>query len=200
MNENKKLDETWVVEPLTTGTIETMELGVETSYKRVMALRLGDYFEGGVAAPTGVSLEALKPLMEGFDARVRAPKERRRGVRLLRCAAPALMLIPRPPPPSPARCFCPNLPPARPPQICENVVERSLAAARTFRRRVEAQILDIGEVADDFNFSTDKKRVLNEIFEPSFDDNVKQDASIDVYGRTEEEEDMEDEVARLANM
>lgn len=79
-------------------------------------------------------------------------------------------------------------------------MERSLAAARTFRRRVEAQILDIGEVADDFNFSTDKKRVLNEIFEPSFDDNVKQDASIDVYGRTEEEEDMEDEVARLANM
>ena len=70
MNANKKLDEAWIVEPLTTGTIETMELGVETSYKRVMALRLGDFFEGDVAAPTGVKLEALNPLIDGYDARV----------------------------------------------------------------------------------------------------------------------------------
>ena len=34
-------------------------------------------------------------------------------------------------------------------------------------------------------------------FEPSFDDNVKQDKSIDVYGRSEEEHN--DDVAKLAN-
>ncbi len=50
---------------------------------------------------------------------------------------------------------------------------------------------------DDFNFNTDKKRVLNQVFEPSFADNVKQDKSIDVYGRADEE--FSDEVAKLAN-
>lgn len=80
---------------------------------------------------------------------------------------------------------------------CENMVIRSMAAARTFKRRVEAQIIAVGEVADDFNFNTEKKRVLNQVFEPSFADNVKQDKSIDVYGRADEE--FNDEVAKLAN-
>jgi phosphatidylinositol glycan class S len=72
-----------------------------------------------------------------------------------------------------------------------------MAAARTFKRRVEAQIIPLGEVADDFNFNTEKKRVLNQVFEPSFADNVKQDKSIDVYGRADEE--FNDEVDKLAN-
>lgn len=80
---------------------------------------------------------------------------------------------------------------------CENMLIRSMAAARTFKRRVEAQIIPLGEVADDFNFNTEKKRVLNQVFEPSFDDNVKQDKSIDVYGRADE--DFNDEVSKLAN-
>jgi len=80
---------------------------------------------------------------------------------------------------------------------CEDMLIRSMAAARTFKRRVEAQIIPLGEVADDFNFNTDKKRVLNQVFEPSFADNVKQDKSIDVYGRADE--DFNDEVSKLAN-
>eukprot|EP00624_Nannochloropsis_granulata_P002806 evm.model.NODE_24274_length_29257_cov_20.527943.4 len=80
---------------------------------------------------------------------------------------------------------------------CEDMLIRSMAAARTFKRRVEAQIIPLGEVADDFNFNTEKKRVLNQVFEPSFDDNVKQDKSIDVYGRADE--DFNDEVSKLAN-
>ncbi|TFJ84094.1 hypothetical protein NSK_004567 [Nannochloropsis salina CCMP1776] len=80
---------------------------------------------------------------------------------------------------------------------CEDMLIRSMAAARTFKRRVEAQIIPLGEVADDFNFNTEKKRVLNQVFEPSFADNVKQDKSIDVYGRADEE--FNDEVDKLAN-
>lgn len=109
-------------------------------------------------------------------------------------------------------------------QLCSNMLERTQAATRTFRRRVEAQILDFGEVADDFNFNLENKRILNEValqshvsqyrltpprhsglhlvpeqaYEPDFDDNVKQDQSIDIYGRESEVD--EDEVSRLANM
>lgn len=31
-----------------------------------------------------------------------------------------------------------------------------------------------GDILEGFNFSTDRKRILNHKFEPSFDDNVKQ--------------------------
>jgi len=89
---------------------------------------------------------------------------------------------------------------AEPVEAAENFIERATAAARTFRRRVEAQILDLNEVADDFNFSVEKKRLLNTVYEPSFDDNVKQHASIDVYGRDGESGDHENEVERLANV
>lgn len=59
-------------------------------------------------------------------------------------------------------------------QICENALERTLAAARTYKRRVEAQMCGYGDLLDGFNFSTERKRILNHKFEPSFDDNVKQ--------------------------
>lgn len=39
--------------------------------------------------------------------------------------------------------------------------------------------------------------MLNQVFEPSFADNVKQDKSIDVYGRAEE--DFKSEIDKLAN-
>jgi len=62
------------------------------------------------------------------------------------------------------------------------------------------QILAPGELADDFNFNTDKKRILNYKYEPSFEDNVKQDISIDVYGRKEEGKgDINDEIERLVS-
>ena len=43
-------------------------------------------------------------------------------------------------------------------------------------------------VRNNFNFSTDQRRVLNFEHIVSESDNIKQDMSIDVYGRTEKEE------------
>ena len=47
-------------------------------------------------------------------------------------------------------------------------------------------ILPLGTVKKDWNFSLQDKRVLNFENEVSDDDNIKQDASIDVYGRNKE--------------
>ncbi|CEM07801.1 unnamed protein product [Vitrella brassicaformis CCMP3155] len=158
LNDKNKLEEYWVIEPLTAGTLETIDRGVDTSYRRVMALTLGDLFEGDdVNSPTGARLSAVEPMISGEEAR-----------------------------------------------FSEALTERVLAAARTFRRRPEAQLLDLGEVADDFNFSTERKRILNQKFEPSFDDNVKQHSSIDVYGRTEsessdEQAELDKQIEELAN-
>jgi len=75
----------------------------------------------------------------------------------------------------------------------EDFAERMCAAARTFKRRPTSKvILGVGEVktAEDgtLTFCTDGiQRILNEKWEPNFDDNVKQDKTIDVYGRGEEE-------------
>ncbi|CAM9968346.1 unnamed protein product [Ectocarpus sp. 4 AP-2014] len=142
MNDNLKLDEYYVYEPLTAATLETIasSQSLETSYKRVTAFHAKDIFEGPPSRPTGIQVDKLKIL----DGDVRA-------------------------------------------HICENPVERTLAAARTYKRRVEAQMCGYGDLLEGFNFSTERKRILNHKFEPSFDDNVKQDKSIDVYGREEEE-------------
>jgi len=86
--------------------------------------------------------------------------------------------------------------------LCEDALERTMAAARTFRRRPEAMLVDLDAVCNDYNFSTERKRIINEVYEPSFDDNVKQDASIDVYGRggtTNSDKNLADEIERLAN-
>lgn len=65
----------------------------------------------------------------------------------------------------------------------ENFTERLHAAARTFRRSPEiAALIAPGAIAE-VNHSVKDKRILNEAWEPSFDDNVKQDMSIDVYNR-----------------
>jgi hypothetical protein len=57
----------------------------------------------------------------------------------------------------------------------------------------------LGEVYSKTNFSTSPKRVLNEKFEPSFEDNVKQDISIDVYGRKKDDKDLKNEIEKLYN-
>mmetsp|Transcript_13296 Transcript_13296/g.53052 ORF Transcript_13296/g.53052 Transcript_13296/m.53052 type:complete len:186 (-) Transcript_13296:2090-2647(-) len=69
----------------------------------------------------------------------------------------------------------------------ENFQERANAAARTFLRRPEAKIVDFGEISTKVQFSTDRKRILNSSWEPNFEDNVKQDISIDVYNREADE-------------
>ncbi|EME29584.1 uncharacterized protein Gasu_30230 [Galdieria sulphuraria] len=82
--------------------------------------------------------------------------------------------------------------------FCENYSERLQAATRTYRARLEAKKIQLGEVYVTINFSTSPKRVLNEKFEPSFEDNVKQDISIDVYGRKKDEE-VKSEIEKLYN-
>ncbi|GJQ11342.1 hypothetical protein GpartN1_g3133.t1 [Galdieria partita] len=83
--------------------------------------------------------------------------------------------------------------------FCENYSERLQAATRTYRARLDAKKFQLGEVYTKTNFSTSPKRVLNEKFEPSFEDNVKQDISIDVYGRKKDEAEMKKEIDELYN-
>lgn len=61
---------------------------------------------------------------------------------------------------------------------------------------IRRDIVPLGQNKSNFNYNLDEKRVLN--FENVVDDsdNVKQDMSIDVYGRkTDEDEQTSDEVA-----
>jgi len=123
-----------------------------------MALKLGDFFAGDVNSPTGVNMDNLEALGDGYD-----------GV-----------------------------------ELCENVMERAAAASRTFRRREEAKMLELYEMSDEYNFSTERKRILNQVKVVSDDDNIKQDKSIDVYGRGGDDDDdndngLKDEIEKLAN-
>lgn len=60
--------------------------------------------------------------------------------------------------------------------------------------------MPLGGVRSDFNFSTEDKRVLNMENVVSDDDNIKQDLSIDVYGRAKDEETSEEkEIEKLYN-
>lgn len=151
MNEGKPKEQ-YIVEPLTAGTLETLQLGVPTSYCRVLATTCGDLFDDA-AMPTTLNVEALDKLTEGYDF-----------------------------------------------QLCESILERSMAAARTFRRRPEAaSFVPVHETTEDVNFNTDRKRIMDLHYEPKFDDNVKQDRSIDVYGRSDDNNDaLADEIKRLA--
>eukprot|EP00871_Galdieria_phlegrea_P005742 jgi/Galph1/655/GphlegSOOS_G5336.1 len=83
--------------------------------------------------------------------------------------------------------------------LCENYEERLQAASRTYRVHPEAKKFDVGTKYYETNFSTTPKRILNEKFEPSFEDNVKQDISIDVYGRNKDEKDVQKQIEDLYN-
>lgn len=62
-------------------------------------------------------------------------------------------------------------------QICDDFAERVTAAARTYKRRKIAQsLVPSGTTKTDFNFSTDRKRVLNSERIIKAEDNVKQHA------------------------
>lgn len=71
----------------------------------------------------------------------------------------------------------PQIPPEFPvdAQFCEDFNERVVAAVRTYKRRPEAtQHLPLGVTKDDFNFSLERKRVLNAVNVVRTEDNVKQ--------------------------
>lgn len=59
--------------------------------------------------------------------------------------------------------------------LCDNFFERTVAATRTYKSRPEAQVyVPLNTIKDDFNFSLEKKRVLNAVNQVSTEDNVKQ--------------------------
>jgi hypothetical protein len=71
----------------------------------------------------------------------------------------------------------PQLPEGFPPetQFCDDFAERLTAAARTYKKRPTAQdIIPIGSTKSDFNFSVERKRVLNSERIIKTEDNVKQ--------------------------
>ena len=60
-------------------------------------------------------------------------------------------------------------------QLCDRFEERVIAAARTYKVRPEAkQHIPLGSVKQDFNYSLEKKRVLNMVNVVSKEDNIKQ--------------------------
>eukprot|EP00878_Enallax_costatus_P001348 GHUV01001495.1.p1 GENE.GHUV01001495.1~~GHUV01001495.1.p1 ORF type:complete len:236 (+),score=62.29 GHUV01001495.1:250-957(+) len=73
--------------------------------------------------------------------------------------------------------------------FCDDWSYRLEAATRTWQRpHAQDNLMDLvplGKVRTNFNFSLDNKRVLNFDNVVTDDDNVKQDMSIDVYGRAD---------------
>ncbi|MBE9171407.1 hypothetical protein IQ238_29245 [Pleurocapsales cyanobacterium LEGE 06147] len=60
-------------------------------------------------------------------------------------------------------------------QLCDRFEERAIAATRTYKSRLEAQQhIPLGTIKQDFNYSLDRKRVLNVVNNVSTEDNVKQ--------------------------
>jgi hypothetical protein len=73
-------------------------------------------------------------------------------------------------------------------QFGEDFTERCQASARTYRRSPEvAELLPVGSIFTKLNHSIETKRLIDEDWEPDFNDNVKQDLSIDVYDRSVDE-------------
>jgi hypothetical protein len=72
----------------------------------------------------------------------------------------------------------------------EAFTERSQASARTYRRDPEVvKLLPTGVIFSDLNHSVERKRLIEDDWEPDFNDNVKQDKSIDVYNRDDDNPD-----------
>ncbi|MBD2183865.1 MULTISPECIES: hypothetical protein [Oscillatoriophycideae] len=60
-------------------------------------------------------------------------------------------------------------------QFCDEFAERAIAAVRTYKRRPVAQsLIPQGTIRRDFNYSTERKRVLNSQRIVRTEDNVKQ--------------------------
>jgi len=83
-------------------------------------------------------------------------------------------------------------------QWCSDLVFRTGCSTRTWMRDhardVVRKLVPVGEVRSGFNTSTEHKRILNFVNEVNDSDNIKQDMSIDVYGREDEENESKDGV------
>eukprot|EP00898_Chlorokybus_atmophyticus_P000052 jgi/Chlat1/1047/Chrsp110S01557 len=87
--------------------------------------------------------------------------------------------------------------------FCEDFEFRTVCTARTWKRahaeEVIKKFVPLGTSRSDFNLRLDDKRVLNMENVVTDDDNIKQDLSIDVYGRSKEEEEAEAAIASSYN-
>ncbi|MGI0483137.1 hypothetical protein ACN4EE_20430 [Geminocystis sp. CENA526] len=60
-------------------------------------------------------------------------------------------------------------------QFCDDFLDRTLAATRTYKNKPSAQeYIKLGASKSDFNYSLERKRILNSVHKVSDDDNVKQ--------------------------
>ena len=59
-------------------------------------------------------------------------------------------------------------------QFSEDFIERAFAAARTYKRNETERLIPLGTTYEEFQFSTERKRVLNATRNVTKDDNVKQ--------------------------
>lgn len=71
----------------------------------------------------------------------------------------------------------PQLPSEFPPEVqfCDDFTSRVIAAVRTYKNRPDAQnLIPLGTFKKDFNYSLERKRVLNAVNLVRTEDNVKQ--------------------------
>lgn len=147
-NEDQKLLDAFVIEPIPAGGLECMDNGGMTCYKHVTGTNLGVVLkQDGSLLPKEF---AGAEFSDDFDFR--------------------------------AKC-----------------------ASRTWKRdhpreNLMSLVPHDGTVRSDWNFSLQDKRVLNQEHIVKDSDNIKQDLSIDVYGRTEQEEEMTAEIGQLYNV
>jgi hypothetical protein len=119
VREEGEIKEVQVIEPIPSAYLEAMIKGVETSYKKAIALTIGQVL---------------------VDDSLQMP---------------------------------PDFPSES--QFCEEFVERMLSASRTYQSKPSAQnYLELGTIKEDFNYSIERKRVLNLTNTVSDDDNIKQ--------------------------
>ena len=66
----------------------------------------------------------------------------------------------------------PNFPESS--QFADDFIERVFAAARTYKRNEAERLIPLGTIYHEFQFSTERKRVLNATRNVTKDDNIKQ--------------------------
>lgn len=135
-NDEGKLADKFVIEPIAANGVECMATGAPTCFKHVYGVSVGDAMKKSKAVLPSEFAEGL---------------------------------------------------------WCEHYQERLEATARTWLRpHAQDNLMDLvplGKTVSKYNYNTDLKRVLNFTNVVNDDDNIKQDLSIDVYGRKDKEEE-----------
>ncbi|MCO5572428.1 hypothetical protein L7F22_026183 [Adiantum nelumboides] len=89
-------------------------------------------------------------------------------------------------------------------RFCNQFEFRAKCCARTWKRPHAVSslmsILPVGALHSEYNFSLADKRVINKERVVTDSDNIKQDMSIDVYGRNSETDTKEEQNAEIASL